>query len=90
MKTISRVLMGLMLLLAVIHVVDFVRDRQLYHLLAAAGFGLLAYGNFRMGDAQVGPDGRFVRRDRAGQVAGAVGAALVIGYFVLKFGTAAA
>lgn len=85
MKTASRVMLALMVVLALIHLVDFVRDRHLYDLLAAIGFGLLGYSNVRMGDTQVGPDGRYVRVDRRAQSMGFVGAALVVGYFVMKY-----
>ena len=79
-----------MTVVAILHLVDFVRGREPMHALAAAGFGLLAYSNWRMGDAQVGPDGRPLRVDRRATMLGFLGAALVVGYFVLKSTAAAA
>lgn len=85
MKTFSRVMLGLMVLLSVGHAVDFIAyGGKLRSAMAAVGFGLMAYGAWRNPMDQVTVQGGPVARDETARHLSAIGMALVAIYFVLK------
>ena len=86
MKAFSRVMLVLMVVFSVVHALDFIfYGQKLKSVLAAVGFGLMAYGGWRNPMDQAAEDGGPAIRDPLARTLTVVGIVLVAVSFVLRF-----
>lgn len=86
MKAFARVMLVLMAVFSVVHAIDFIfYGQKLRSVLAAVGFGLMAYGAWRNPMDQANAEGGPAIRDRLARTLTVVGIVLVVVSFVLRY-----
>ena len=81
----NKVMIAVMALLSGIHLFDFYKSHEIFHIVAAVGFALMAYAAFKNPNGYKDASGQLVVKDKLAWNLGITGAVLVVVYFALRF-----